>query len=101
MQMLSLLADHSDRLVGRKIVAVIFENEEIQRRNQAVGSIARSYINLAIFQCGREQAQIHNAGWGGKVQTIGRGQSSIAIGTLHELVAESRSPLRSETSRLR
>src|ERR1700683_5065523 len=35
------------------------------------------------------------------MQSIGRSQSRIAIGALHELVAKSRSPLRSERGRLR
>ena len=48
---LGLLPDNGDRFVGRKIVAVIFQNKKIQCRNQPVGSIAGSDINLMSFQC--------------------------------------------------
>src|SRR5258708_13888467 len=96
-----LLANYRHRFVGRKIVAVIIEHEQIQRWNQPVGGIARSYINLTILQRRSEQTQVHDAGRRGKVQAIGGSQPGIPIRPLHELVAESCSPLRTESRSLR
>ena len=80
---------------------VVFEHEQIQSRNQPVGGVARGQVDLMIFQRPRQQAQIHDARLFREVQPIGCSQTSISIGPLHELVAESGAPLRSERGRLR
>src|ERR1700675_5052572 len=96
-----LLADHGDRFVRREIVAVIFENEQIERRNQAVRGVARSNIDLMIFQCRGEQAQIHDAGWRGEAEARSASESGITVRTLHKFVAKPGAPLRSERGGLR
>src|ERR1700734_2953496 len=96
-----LLADHGDRFVGREIVAVIFESEQIERWKQAVRGVARSNIDLMIFQCRAEQAQIHGPGGGGEAEAVSGSQSGITVRTLHKFVAKSGAPLRSESGGLR
>src|SRR5271155_2817014 len=96
-----LLPDHRYRLVGRKIVAVIFKDEKIEDGNQSVGGIARGEINLMIFQRWCEQTQIHDAGRCRKVKAVGRSQSRVSVRTLHELVAKTGSPLDCVRGRLR
>jgi hypothetical protein len=46
-----LFAHHRHSLIRGKIVTVIFEHDQIKRRNQPVRSIATSQIDLMIFQC--------------------------------------------------
>src|SRR5712671_5708412 len=95
-----LLANHRDCFIGRKIMTVICEHKQIQRWNQPIGSIPSSHIDLMILQCGGKQTQIHDPRRRGEAQAISRGQPGISVGTLHELVAKSSTPLRSERSRL-
>src|SRR5579862_2290324 len=96
-----LLADHGDGFVRRKIVAVILQREQIERRNQAISGVTRSNVDLMIFECRSQQTQIHYAWWSGKVQAVSRSQSRISIGTLHEFIAKTGMPLGSERGRLR
>src|SRR5438270_3563524 len=49
MLLYGLLAYHRHRLVGWKIMAVVFEHEQVERRNQPIGGIARGEIDLPIF----------------------------------------------------
>ena len=49
--------DDGDGLVGREVVAVVFENDHAQGRDQAVGGIAGDDVNLFFFQCAVEQAR--------------------------------------------
>ena len=87
--------------VGREIMAVVFEHEQIERRDQAVGRVAGGQIDLFILERAGEQAQVHDAGRLGETQAVGRGQSFVAVGALHEFVAESGAPLRSVGGGLR
>src|ERR1700676_1197644 len=96
-----LFPNHSDRLVRRKIMTVIFQRKQIKRRNQTIGGVAGSDINLMIVQRRSEQAQIHGARRGCKAQAVKGGQTGISVGTLHELIAKTSSPLRSKSRGLR
>ena len=50
-------ARDGDGLVGREVVAVVFENDHAQGRDEAVGGIAGDDVNLFLFQCAVEQAR--------------------------------------------
>src|ERR1700722_17570865 len=101
MLLYSLLADHRDCFVWRKIVPVIGEDEEVEGENQAVGGAAGSHIDLMIFQRRGQQAEIHDAWRRPKVKTIGGSQSSVTLGTLHDLISDTGRPLGSEPRGLR
>ena len=58
-------------------------------------ALPAAMIDLMIFQRRRKQSEIHHARRLGKMQAIGGSQAGVAIGTLHELVTESGSPVRS------
>src|SRR5258705_11344293 len=95
MEVESLLANHWDGLVRRKVVTVILKHKEIKNRDQSVGGIASDEIDLLVFKRAIQQAKIHDARWFGEAQAIRGGQAFVAVGPLHELVAEARAPLRS------
>ena len=88
-----MLADDGNRLVGREVVAVVFEHRQVQSRDQAVGGVAGDQVNLAGLQGAGEQAEVHDSWRGGEVQTVGCGQAAVTVGALHELVAESGTPV--------
>src|SRR5579872_328481 len=44
-----VFANDGNRLVGRKVMAVVFKDEEVKRGDQAVGGVARDEVNLVIF----------------------------------------------------
>src|SRR5207245_9447616 len=48
-----------------------------------------------VFQSAGEEAEIHDARWGGETQAVGCDQALVAVGTLHEFVAEAGAPVRS------
>ena len=52
-----LLTNNRNRLVGREVVAVIFEDKEIQSWNEAVGGVAGGKIDLFVFEAASQQAQ--------------------------------------------
>ena len=51
-----LLANHWHRLIGRKIVAVVVEDEQVEGRNQTIRRITGGDIDLMIFQRRGEQS---------------------------------------------
>ena len=95
-----LVAYHGDSLIGREIVPVILEDEQVQSY-QTVGRVAGGEINLVIAESAREQAQVHDARGFEAKRAVGSSQPTVSVGSLHELVAESSAPLRSERGRLR
>ncbi len=72
---------------------VVFENEQVQRGDQAVGGVAGDQIDLLVFQGAGQQAQVHDLRRAGEMQAVGGGKSFVAVGTLHEFVAETGAPL--------
>src|SRR5580693_9418169 len=80
---------------------VVFEDKQVERGNQAIGSVAGDQIDLLVLQGASEKAEIHDLRRGGEVQAVGGHQSFVAIGTFHEFVTESGAPLRSVGSGLR
>src|SRR5579863_3686357 len=90
-----LLPNYGYCLVWRKIMTIVFENKKIESRNQTVGSVSGSYIDLTVFERGRKQAEIHNARRRGEMEAIGRGQAFVSVRPLHKLITKSSPPLRS------
>src|SRR5580692_626385 len=95
------LPSHRDRFVRREIMTVIFKYKKIERRNQSVGGVAGSDINLAVSERRSEQAQVHNPRRSREVQAVRGSQARIAVGPLHKLIAESGPPMLLVPGRLR
>ena len=89
-----LLPNDRHGLVRREVVAIVFQNEQIQRRDQSVGGISCGEVHLFVLERAGQQAQVHDARGFGEAQAVGCGQALVAVGTLHELVAEAGAPLR-------
>src|SRR5262249_55423205 len=58
-------------------------------------------IHLLFLQSSRQQTEIHDAWSGGELQAVCGHQPLVPVGTLHELVAKSGTPLRRVRRRLR
>src|SRR6202142_2548738 len=96
-----LLANYGDGFIRREIVLVVTEHEQVERGDEAVGRVAGDEVNLGVLESAGEEAEVHDAGRGGEAQAVGCDQALIAVGTLHEFVAESGTPLRSVGGGLR
>ncbi len=96
-----LLSHDRHSLIGREVVAIVLQNKQIQRGDKAVGDVSCGQIDLFVLERAGEQAQVHDARGLGETQAVGGGQALVAVGTLHELVAESGAPLRSVGGGLR
>src|SRR5580692_3912718 len=96
-----LVAHDSYRFVGRKIMMVVLQHHEVERRNQSIGIVAGNQINLPVFERTSNQSQIHDARRRREAQAVTGDQTLVSIGTLHEFVSKTGAPLRSKRSRLR
>src|SRR5579871_183929 len=96
-----LLPHHRDRLVRRKIMPVVLQHEQIQRRNQSIGRVSRGDVNHVLLESAGQQSQIHHAWSRGKMQSVRGRQSAIPVRPFHELVAKSGAPLRGISRGLR
>src|ERR1700674_5274838 len=81
------------RFVRRKVMMVVLQYNEVERRNQSIGIVAGNDIDLPFFECPRNQAEIHNARRFREAQAVAGDQTFVAIGTLHELIPKARPPL--------
>src|ERR1700751_3196182 len=49
-------------IIGRKIMAIIFKDGEMQRIDQSIGGIAGDHVDLLIDKGAIDQAEVHYAG---------------------------------------
>jgi len=81
------LANDGDGVVGREIVAVVLEGEELESSDEAVGGVAGDDIHLMIDEGAIEEAEVHDVGIGSEVEMVAVGPAAEAVGTLEEFVA--------------
>jgi hypothetical protein len=86
------LADDGDGVVGRKVVAVVFEGDEAEGIDEAVGGIAGDDVDLTIDEGAINQAEIHDAGLPGEVQGVAVAPTAEAVGALEKFVADAGVP---------
>src|ERR1051326_4291390 len=86
-------ADHKYRFIRRKVVLVVFELHEVERRNSAVGRVAGDHVHLVRSQRGIGQVERHVAHVA-KPQTVSARESGVAILSIDEVVTETSLPLR-------
>ena len=65
------LANDGHGLVGRKIMFVVVQHEQVQRRNEAVGGVSCNQIYLLISQGPWEKTEIHHSWWLCEPQAVG------------------------------
>ncbi len=90
------LPDDGDSVVGREVVAVVFEGNEAEGVDEAVGGVAGDDVDLMIDKGAIDQAEIHDAGLPGEVQGVAFGPAAEAVGALEEFVADAGAPLGGE-----
>src|SRR5208282_572110 len=82
-----------DCFVWRKVMMVVLQHKEVQRRNQSIGIVPGNQIHLPLFKGPRQQSQIHDARRSGKTKSVAGDEPFVSIGTLHEFVSETGAPL--------
>ena len=90
------LANDGDRIVGRKIVAVVFEDNQMQRIDDAIGGIARDDVDFVVLQRAVNQPEVHHAGLLGEMQAVTFAPASEAVGAFEKFEAHADAPLGSE-----
>ena len=93
-----VVANDGDGVVRREIVAIVFEGDEMERVNQAVGGIAGDDVDLVIDEGAIEEAEVHDVWWSGEVERVAITPAAEAVGTLEEFVADTGAPLGSDGS---
>ena len=86
-------ANNRDSLVGREIVPVVPQYDEILGLKLRVRGIPGHHIHLLVEKCAIEQPQIHDSGLRAKPQMVALDQPLVTILPLHEFVTESRLPM--------
>ena len=82
------------RVVGRKVVPVVLELDEIEALDQAGRRVAGDEIDLAARQRAVAEREIHHAAARREPQAVRLRQAGIAVRPLEKLVAEARPPAR-------
>ncbi len=89
-----VLANDRHGVVGRKIVAIVGEADEMERVDEAVGGIAGDDVDLFVDESAINEAEIHHAGRLGEMQAVALDEAAIAVGTLEKFVADAGAPSR-------
>src|SRR5689334_23036539 len=86
-------ANNRDSLIGREIVLVILQHDEVARFELSISGIPSDDIHLPVEKSAVEQAQIHNSGRRSELQAVGFHQTLITILSFHKLIAEPGPPI--------
>src|SRR5467141_2322716 len=86
------LADDGDGVVGREIVAVVFEGDEAEGIDEAIGGVAGDDVDLTIDQGAVDEAEIHHFGRFGEMKIVAIAPAAEAVGALEEFVADAGAP---------
>ena len=73
-------ANDGNSVIRRKVMAVVFESDQAERINQAVGGIAGDDVDLMINEGAVDQAKIHDLGGFGEVEAVVLGEAEEAVG---------------------
>jgi len=88
-----VMADDGDGVVGREIVAIVFEGDEMEGVDQAVGGIAGDDVDLMIDEGAVKEAEVHDIGRSGEAEIVAGAPAGEAVGALEEFVADAGAPL--------
>jgi hypothetical protein len=94
-------ANDGDGVVGRKIVAVVFECNETERVNEAVGGIAGDDVNLVTDKDAVDEAEVHDARPPSEMEGVAFAPAAETVGPLEEFVADADTPIGSERRDIR
>lgn len=85
-------ADDGNGVVGREIAEIVFESDEVERVDEAVGGIAGDDIDLMIDESAVEKAEVHDVRSGGEMEGVPLAPAGEAVGALEEFVADADAP---------
>jgi len=87
------VADDGDGVIGREIVQIVFEGDEAERVDEAVGGIASDNVDLVIDEGSVEEAEVHDIGRGGEVEIVAGAPAGETVGAFEKFVAYAGMPL--------
>src|SRR5258708_29190792 len=88
------LADDGDGVVGREIVAVVFEGDEAEGIDEAVGGVAGDDVDLMINEGAVDESEVHDFGGSGEAEAVIFAEAGKTVGALEEFVADAGAPFR-------
>jgi len=86
------LADNGNGVVGREVVAVVFEGDESEGIDEAIRGVTRDDVNLMFDKSAVDEAEVHDFGSFGEVEIIAAAPAAETVGTLEKLVADTDLP---------
>jgi len=86
-------ANDGNSVVRREVVEIVFESDEVKRVDEAVGGIAGDDIDLMIDESAIEEAEVHDVGLRGEVESVTSAPTAETVGALEEFVADTGAPL--------
>ena len=89
-----ILANDGDGVIGRKIVAVVFQDNQMQGIDDPIGGVARYDVDFVILQCPVNQPQIHHTRWLREMQAVTFAPAAESVRAFEEFEAHTDSPLR-------
>lgn len=97
----SVVADDGDSVVGRKIMAIIVERNEVKSVDEPVSGIAGDNVHLMINESAIEEAKVHDVGRRGEVEMVAVAPATETVGALEKFVADADAPFRSHGGKVR
>jgi hypothetical protein len=85
-------ADDGDGVVGREIVAIVGEADEMERVDEAVGGIAGDDVDFLVDERAVNEAEVHHARRFREMQTVTLNEAAIAVGAFEKFVADAGAP---------
>jgi hypothetical protein len=95
------LADDGDGVVRREVVEIVREGHEPEGVDEAVGGVAGDDVHLMIDESAVDEAEVHDFGRFGKVETVAGAEPGEAVGALEEFVTDAGAPLGGERGKVR
>ena len=86
------LADDGNGVVWRKVMAIVFEGDEAEGVDEAIGGVARDDVHLTIDEGAVDEAEVHDFGGFGEMEIVAIAPAAEAVGPLEEFVADARAP---------
>jgi hypothetical protein len=86
------LANYRDGVVRREIVAVIFECDEAEGIDKAVGGVSGDDVDLMIDESAVDEAEVHDFGSFGEAEIVAVAPAAEAVGPLEKFVPDADAP---------
>src|SRR5258708_27962516 len=92
-------ANDGNGVIGREIMAVVFEGDQAERINQAVGGISGDDVHLMLDEGAVDEGEGHDAGPPGEMEGGAFAPASETVGAVEALVTDANAALWSQRRR--